>query len=39
MDLAFSTKFQDFRDSNRAQDNTVRILLVPYLLQGPVETC
>lgn len=38
MDLAFSTKIQDYRDGKRIQDTTVRILLVSYWLYGAVET-
>lgn len=38
VDLAFSIRFQDFRVSKKTQDIIVRILLVPYLLYGPVET-
>lgn len=30
MDLAFSTKVQDFRDGKRIQDTTVGILLASY---------
>jgi len=38
MGLAFSTKIQDFRDGERTQDTTVRILLVSYLLYSAMET-